>query len=62
MPSRDGPTSVNARQPSAVKNAASPISETLPGPQPAEIAVAERVEDAHALEGSGFDIHPPKLS
>jgi hypothetical protein len=55
MPSRDGPTSVT-------KNAASPISETLPGPQPAEIAVAERVEDAHALEGSGFDIHPPKLS
>ena len=58
MPSRDEPTSVNARQPSAVKNAASPISETnCPGPQQAEIAVAERVEDAHALEGSGFD--PP---
>src|SRR4029453_2127523 len=28
MPNRDEPTSVNARQPSAVKNAASPISET----------------------------------
>ena len=28
MPSRDEPTSVNARQPSAVKNAASPIRET----------------------------------
>src|SRR5258708_3378330 len=27
MPSRDEPTSVNARQPSAVKNAASPIAE-----------------------------------
>ena len=63
MPSRDEPTSVNARQPSAVKNAASPISDTAwPGPEHAKVAVAERVEDAHALQRSRFGLHRPKLS